>query len=150
MCGSLQSQSQAFCQARLAVPGVDSQGREEGRRGMRQGVTPRVWTSRGHGWETLPPMPRVFSPGKSTWTGNGWVSKTCISILPQCSARPVTPHELTTPRGFKRATLGSWTPKHSHSSAATPLACEGSMVTQPAPQMQTNPTSKGHFRVTRW
>ena len=46
----------------LGVPGVDSQGREEGRWGMRQGATHRGVDIKGHGWETLSLMPRAFSP----------------------------------------------------------------------------------------
>lgn len=40
----------------------DSQGREEGRWGMRQGATHRGVDIKGHSWETLSLMPRAFSP----------------------------------------------------------------------------------------
>ena len=125
----------------LAVPGVDSQGREEGRRRMRQGATPRGLDIKGHGWETLPLMPRVFSPvARVPGLEMGWVSKSCVSIFPH-SAGPVTPYELTTPRGLKRATLGSWTQSTLILQLLPPWPVSWSMGdTQPAPQMQTNPT----------
>lgn len=108
----------------LEVPGVHSQGREEGRWGMRQGATHRGLDIKGHGRETLGLMLRVFSPvARAPGLDMRWVSRSCVSIFPQLG-RACDSVRAHSPWGIKVCHSGVLDSKHPHSSAAPPLACE--------------------------